>query len=130
MDKSFNDQELSDIMKEIEALEEEFKDDGKGAKAEASVIEELSEMDEEVAIPAKKKSGGKVVNLPSKGTHSSGPSSMSFKVSGDMCIDLHFEINGKTVALEVTDSGLTIQMEGGMTFNVPLSSPSSVKKAV
>ena len=47
MDKGFNDQELSDIMKEIESLEEEFSADEDSTKVEASAImEDLAELDE------------------------------------------------------------------------------------
>ena len=50
--KSFNEQELSDIMKEIEALEEEFSGEDDSEKIQASAImEELAEMDESTSIP-------------------------------------------------------------------------------
>lgn len=138
MDKSFNDQELSDIMKEIEALEEEFSGDLETEKIEASsVMEELAEMELDQAVPTtnktdtvlpfEKKSPPKAAPAVAK---SSTQSSMSFKVQGDMNLELSFEIGGKTIALEVTEAGLTIQMEGGMTFSVPVSDAHSVKKAV
>ena len=49
MDKSFNDQELSEIMKEIEALEEDFSEPEE--KSTSSVLEELANLDEEESIP-------------------------------------------------------------------------------
>lgn len=128
MDKSFNDQELSDIMKEIEALEEDI-----DVKASSEVLEELSEMDESAAIPA---STSSVVSLDSKRvapkveSSKSASTSMSFKVSGNLTLDLQFEIGGKTVALEVSESGLTIEMDGGAKFTVPVDTKSSLKKAV
>jgi hypothetical protein len=137
MDKSFNDQELSDIMKEIEALEEEFSGEVETDKIEASsVMEELAEMELDQAVPTtnktetvlpfEKKTPPKAVAAAKTSTQSS----MSFKVQGDMNLELNFEIGGKTIALEVTEAGLTIQMEGGMTFSVPVSDAHSVKKAV
>lgn len=143
MDKSFNDQELSDIMKEIEALEEGFHTEEEQAvtteaaahivdESESEIVEELAHMPEEVAIPKTNKSDaqvhsiGKYPSAPATGTTST---SMSFKVQGDLSFDLYFEIGGKTVAIEVTDSGLAIQMEGGVTFTVPVNGH-SIKKAV
>lgn len=130
MDKSFNDQELSDIMKEIEALEEDMEVvDLKSSP----VLEDLAEMDENESIPV---STASVVSLDSKRTapkvqsESSPSTSMSFKVSGNLTLDLQFDIGGKTVALEVTESGLTIEMEGGAKFTVPVDTTSSLKKAV
>ena len=129
MDKSFNDDELSDIMKEIEALEQDFKEDE--VKAVSPILEELAHLEEEVAVPAPER---KVVSLDSKRSapkaESKSSTSMSFKVSGDLALDLQFDIGGKTVAIEVTEAGLSIEMEGGMKFTVPVSEKSSFKKAV
>jgi len=133
MDKSFNDQELSDIMKEIEALEEEFSADEDSSKVEASAImEDLAEMEEEQSIPVTNREettvlpfAKKEISQPTKAT-----SSMSFKVQGDLNLELHFEVGGKNIALEVTDKGLTIQMDGGISFTVPVSDAQSYKKAV
>ena len=142
MDKSFNDQELSDIMKEIEALEEEFSADEDSSKIEASAImEDLAEMEEEQSIPVTNREepfeeaaieqttvlpfAKKEISQPTKAT-----SSMSFKVQGDLNLELHFEVGGKNIALEVTDKGLTIQMDGGISFTVPVSDAQSYKKAV
>lgn len=105
MDKSFNDQELSDIMKEIEALEE-------GESHEDEVLSELTEMTESEAIPLRKENHQPMAK--------SSQSAMSFKVQGDMNIDLHFEIGGKSVSLSVSETGLHIETEEGMTFSVPL----------
>jgi hypothetical protein len=133
MDKGFNDQELSDIMKEIEALEEEFSADEDSSKVEASTImEDLAEMEEEQSIPVTNREettvlpfAKKEISQPTKAT-----SSMSFKVQGDLNLELHFEVGGKNIALEVTDKGLTIQMDGGISFTVPVSDAQSYKKAV
>ena len=133
MDKSFNDQELSDIMKEIEALEEEFSADEDSSKVEASsIMEDLAEMAEEQSIPVTNREettvlpfAKKEISQPTKAT-----SSMSFKVQGDLNLELHFEVGGKNIALEVTDKGLTIQMDGGISFTVPVSDAQSYKKAV
>lgn len=129
MDKSFNDQELSDIMKEIEALEDDFT--AVEDKTASPVMEELAHLDEKDSIPAPT---AKVVSLDTKRAApketSSSPATMSFKVQGNLTLDLQFEIGGKTVALEVTEEGLTIVMDGGMKFTVPVTEKSSLKKAV
>lgn len=129
MDKSFNDQELSDIMKEIEALEDDFTtvED----KVASPVMEELAHLDEKVSVPLETE---KVVSLDTKRAApketSSSSTSMSFKVQGNLTLDLQFDIGGKTVALEVTEDGLTIVMDGGMKFTVPVAEKSALKKAV
>lgn len=135
MDKSFNDQELSDIMKEIEALEEEFSGDVDTDKVEASsVMEELAEMELDQAVPSTNTKETVLAferkPAPKAVAKASNQSSMSFKVQGDMNLELSFEIGGKTIQLEVTEAGLSIQMEGGVTFSVPVSDAHSVKKAV
>lgn len=115
MDKSFNDQELSDIMKEIEALEEDFQGEEKVAKV-TPVLQDLSELPETKAIPLKPVKEVKEESFVTK-----APTAMSFKVQGDLNLDLEFEIGGKFVCLQVTEDGLTIVLDGGMTFKVPVS---------
>lgn len=115
MDKSFNDDELSDIMKEIEALEEDFS--------------ATSEVEEKVTASA---STANVVSLDTKRSESKSDSktSMSFKVQGNLSLELQFDIGGKIVSLEVTETGLSIEMEGGVKFQVPVTEKTSLKKAV
>lgn len=129
MDKSFNDQELSDIMKEIEALEEDL--EIVDEKSAGPVLEELAYMDEKDSIPA---STSPVVSLDSKRTAANtaeAPSTtMSFKVQGNLTLDLQFEIGGRVVMLEVTEKSLSIEMEGGVKFSVPVNEVPSIKKAV
>lgn len=112
MDKSFNDQELSDIMKEIEALEEDFPAEEEKAKPTA-VLHELSELPEQKAIPLKPVKEETFV--------AKSPAAMSFKVQGDLNLELEFEVGGKFVSLQVAEDGLTITLDGGMTFKVPVS---------
>ncbi len=45
---------------------------------------------------------------------------MSFKVQGELNLELEFEIGGKFVSLQVAEDGLTIVLDGGMTFKVPV----------
>lgn len=146
MDKSFNDDELSDIMKEIEALEQDFKEED--VKAATPVMEELAEMSEEEAIPtpvasttsnvvAFEKEAPVAHAAPSKpaATHhtaaptSASHTSMSFKVQGNLSLELSFDIGGKVVSLEVTETGLNIEMDGGVKFTVPVTGASAAKKA-
>jgi hypothetical protein len=137
MDKSFNDQELSDIMKEIEALEEEFTGDAAHNVEASSVLEELAELEEVKSVPKTNhqetvlafEKKPEIKTLKPVQT-SSAPASMMFKVQGNMELELQFEIGGKTVALAVTETGLTIELENGATFTVPVSDAQSLKKAV
>lgn len=120
-DKSFNEQELSDIMKEIEALEEDFS----GEEKSSPVMAQLSEMDESVSVPQKENQqhhDAEVFHMESSQPKPAkkAMSAMSFKVSGDLNMELEFDIGGKVVCLEVTEAGLNILMEGGVTFHVPV----------
>lgn len=138
MDKSFNDQELSDIMKEIESLEDEFGGEEDSDKVEASaMMEELAEMEEEKSIPVTNKTEpiepaeSRILSFEKEIEPAAAKStSMSFKVQGDLNLELQFDIGGKTIMLEVSESGLNIQMEGGVRFSVPVSGAQSHKKAV
>lgn len=129
MDKSFNDQELSDIMKEIEALEEDFS--GEEEKT-SSVLEELAEMEEHESIPT---SAPMPISLETKrsapkeeAASKPAATSMSFKVQGNLSLELQFDIGGKVVCLEVTETGLNIEMDGGMKFTVPVSAETTSRK--
>ena len=117
--QNFNDQELSDIMKEIESLEEEFSVE----KPEPTpVMKELASMDEELAVPKVAPIKQKQAEVFPLETQHKPHSSMKFKVEGQMSMGLEFEIGGKVVCIEVAEAGLKIQMDGGMTFTVPVDS--------
>ena len=121
-------------MKEIEALEEDFTaSETKTVEASSPVLEELAEMDEKVSVPVA--ATADVVSLDSKRPAASAETSgahstMNFKIQGNITMELQFDIGGKVVALEVTETGLTIAMEGGMKFTLPVGEKESFKKAV
>lgn len=140
MEKGFNDQELADIMNEIEALEKEFQDpDHQDA---TPVMQELAEMDEEESVPVsefKEAPAAQVIPMTTKEplmttkptqktTSTDSSTSMSFHVEGNMNLQLSFTINGEEVKLHVTDQGLNIEMQSGVSLNVPVKSVSAVKK--
>lgn len=139
MDKSFNDQELSDIMKEIEALEEDFSGEEE-VHATSSVLEELAHMDEAESVPVAvaapapvsletKRAAPKPAPAPAAvETSAPAATSMSFKVQGNLSLQLQFDIGGKVVSLEVTETGLNIEMDGGMKFTVPVSAETTSRK--
>ena len=112
-EKSFNDEELADIMSEIESLESELVED-----------EDLSEV---VSVESSKKVESKAVSEVEKVTKlpvdKKGETSISFDVQGDMKFNLGFIIEGKTLSVYVdADSqGLVVEMEGGVKLNVPFS---------
>jgi hypothetical protein len=141
MDKSFNDQELSDIMKEIEALEEEFSAEESSDKIEASaMMEELAEMEEEKSIPLtnktdsilpfEKKTTPTMATMATSNNKTTAATSMEFKVQGDLNLALKFDIGGKCIMLEVSETGLNIKMDGGVSFSVPVTDAHYIKKAV
>lgn len=116
-EKGFNEDELSDIMKEIEALEGDFK---KEQSQMTPVVGELAKLDEKVAVPSKASKKSEVVEFnKSAGSGSKFPTSMNFKVQGEMSIDLQFDVGGKVVHLAVSETGLNVSMDGGVTFSVP-----------
>ncbi|MFP5386079.1 MAG: hypothetical protein ACLGHN_08380 [Bacteriovoracia bacterium] len=128
MDKSFNDDELSDIMKEIEALEEDFTPSEETSPE--PVMTESPKVETTIEEPVSKET---VVSLDSKRTapkaSSENSTSMSFKVQGNLTLDLSFDIGGKVVSLAVTENGLSIEMEGGVKFTVPVGQDTAIKKA-
>jgi|GEM_PF-1519439 len=124
-EKGFNEEELSDIMKEIEALEDDFKEAGTKTAMTSPVVSELAQLETEAALPSKaaekmpehsdviefEKPITKVLKTP--------PTTMTFKVQGDLTMDLQFDVAGKVVRLEVNETGLNVCMDGGVTFSVP-----------
>jgi uncharacterized protein YkuJ len=121
MEKGFNDEELADIMSEIESLEKEFAEETstKPAEASSAVVHELAQR------PLKET----VLKTNHTETQASAPASLSFKVQGQMTMQLNFEVNGQTVALSVTEQGLSIQTESGATFSLPLAKEAHKKVA-
>lgn len=54
--------------------------------------------------------------------------SMSFRVEGEMKLDLNFSIGGQDVNLQVTDHGFEIELAGGAKFTLPLGTQHQGKK--
>jgi hypothetical protein len=143
MDKSFNDDELADIMSEIENLEKEFADSASPSEEDSAVDHAEPEVDHtepEVLAQLVEKPVEQVVlktNLSEKVVPMKKPehlsshqhSSLSFKVEGQMSLSLAFEVNGQSVSLDISEAGLQIQMESGATFNLPMSQSGAAKKA-
>jgi hypothetical protein len=104
------------------------------------VLDELSQMPVEDVVPVNNekpeenihhiKEVAPAVSHGQAHHHPSGAhSSMSFTVSGDMTVDLSFNVGGNVVSIQVNEQeGLVIGMEGGAKFSVPLQS-NAVKKA-
>ncbi len=131
---------------EPEPVQEEVKPDPvvAGASEEMNeVLEELSEMPVEDVVPEKhaesvndnihhmkqepveeEKSWSAPVSSHSEPAHTS----MSFKVEGEMKLDLNFCIGGQDVNLHVSDHGFEIELAGGAKFTLPLSSAHQGKK--
>ena len=150
MEKSFNDQELADIMNEIENLEKEFSSEAKPSEAKVVEVSPVSADEEQVLsemvnsesfeAPIESQPSNIIAlknaefkNTPvetAKTSTTSGNSSMSFKVEGDMKVDLSFQVDGETITLTVGSEGLVIGLQGGATFNLPVKSAShKIKKS-
>ena len=93
------------------------------------VLKDLTTMEIEKAVPQPEANVRPFRPAPAP-TAASSKSSMSFKVQGDLTLELALEISGKSVILDVSETGLTIKMENGVTFNVPMSDSTPLKKAV
>lgn len=128
MEKGFNDEELADIMSEIENLEREFADPApEPAPEESPVLQELARMPEAKAVL--KTNHEEAAVLPMKHSHNSAPASLSFKVEGQMSVQLSFDVNGQSVALSVSEEGLSITTDSGAKFTLPLTKHEAAKKA-
>lgn len=124
MEKGFNDKELADIMSEIESLEREFADETQPTE----VMQELAETPVEKSVPKTNHDEPKVVPMKAKQVASS-QSCLSFKVEGEMTVALTFEVNGQSVALQVTSEGVCIETESGAKFTLPVNAHSARKSA-
>jgi hypothetical protein len=131
MDQGFNDKELADIMNEIENLEKEF---GQGTHSSAGstdnqVLAELAQKTvEESVLKTNSQSSVMPFSAPQKKS-GSATSSMTFKVEGQMNINLSFEIGTESVSLLVGEDGLTINLLNGTCFKVPIKNATSFKKS-
>ncbi len=149
MDKSFNDDELADIMSEIENLEKEFAESvdevpAEESHAEAVHEEEIDHTEPEVLTQLVSKPIEEVVHKTNydenvvaikkvsapahQAAAAGGHSSLSFKVEGQMTLSLAFEVNGQSVSLEISEAGLQIAMDSGASFNLPMTKSGTAKK--
>jgi hypothetical protein len=101
------------------------------------VLDELSQMPVEDVVPTSKVVAQddnihhmrQVVQAPVKATSSGAHTSMSFKVEGEMQMDLSFCIGGQDVSLHITEQGFEIELAGGAKFILPLTHVKSSAKA-
>ena len=95
---------------------------------EKEVLHQVTQMAVEDVVHVKERS-----NHSPDGQHytkgSTAQTSMSFNVQGEMSLNLSFNISGKTVELSVNDSGLELELDGGMKFSIPLEYSQHGKKA-
>jgi hypothetical protein len=68
-----------------------------------------------------------VIDMVSDVSGSKVPSSMEFKVSGDMSLNMAFEVNGKRIHATLSGKdGLKIDIEGGVELSIPLEGQKKV----
>ncbi len=115
--KGFNDSELEDIMNEIENLENDLA--AESSEPENQVLESKVQNNKDEAPP---QNGGNVVNIASViGSHiPEVESSLNLKVEGKLGVNFSFNIGPNTVTLKIEESGLTIEMQNGAKFTIPL----------
>lgn len=144
MGKSFNDDELEDIMNEIESLEsssdiaqgepigesqemnsqpeaEEIEySEPEAAHHEPVHLEEASELEEVKSFPTHKHNP----------VHSGGSkTSLNFSVEGNTTLDLSFQAGQKKVHCIVTNDTFEVELEGGLKFTLPLHDLAHKKSA-
>ena len=100
------------------------------------VLDELSDMPVENVVPMSQQSSAAdrevhhSRSVHSAPTTSGAETSMNFSVSGEMTVNLSFQVGNEIVSLSVSeDEGLVIQMNNGVTLSLPIGDVSSVKKA-
>lgn len=111
---------------EESSLEEEV-----SAAKQSEVLEELSEMSEEEVVPVQQHDAQvhQIHNAPASKTCGTN-TSMSFQVSGDMAVQLSFNVSGHEIQLSVSEhEGLVIGMDSGAKFTVPFVTQQEEKKA-
>ncbi len=129
MEKGFNDEELADIMSEIENLEREFAEPSspEPVAEETAVLLELAH--KPVAESVLKTNHEETKVLAMKHAPSNAPATMSFKVEGQMSVELSFDVNGQSVSLSVSEEGLSITTDSGAKFTLPMTKHEAAKKA-
>ena len=153
-DQGFNDAELEDIMNEIENLEKEFSDDEPVAKKKAidpieeemlaaaghaeDSEDEVIEVEEAQVVNIRPEMPKVVKNTPtvkpkpvevSSKNQMTVPTRMNFSVSGEMSMELNFEIGEQNIQLLVDPvDGLVISMGSGAKFCLPLNGKSAPAK--
>src|SRR5690606_29065433 len=107
MEKSFNEDELADIMSEIESLESD-------ADEEIEMhMDSIDEQEEHYDVhPISKGSSKPTFQVPH--------SQMSFHIEGQMSLSLGFTISGKEVQVSVNEDGMKIVMDNGAVFHLPI----------
>lgn len=118
-DQNFNEEELQDIMSEIESLEAEHQTTTQEDRDEDSHM-------------AREPEEAKLVELEKpQASKTPGPrTGMSFKVHGDMKLDLNFQIGEESISLSLDEEdGFIIEMMGGAKFVVPIKDNKTKKSA-
>ena len=127
------------VQEQVVAKEESFEEVDEEMN---EVLDELSEMPVEDVVPQHKVQSyddnihhmkqEPQVKKPSTWSAPQGQpaqTSMSFRVEGEMKLDLNFSIGGQDVNLQVTDHGFEIELAGGAKFTLPLGNQHQGKKA-
>lgn len=110
MEKSFNEDELADIMNEIESLENGSEEVDLQARSEEGDIDNIHP----IASEEERTHDTRV--------QPAHHSEMSFHVEGQMNLSLGFVISGTEVQINVSEDGMQITMENGATFHLPVDS--------
>lgn len=134
MEKGFSDGELADIMNEIESLEREFSEDKQQEQPTPTidqehhqVLSELAQMTVDEATSSEEKHHENVKSFVHDKSQTN--SSLFFKISGQMQLELGFDVGGANVVIHVDEqSGLVVEMEGGMKFHLPVKAKNHLKK--
>lgn len=134
MNRVSDDKEFSEMMAEIDKLEDEFNSHSEEDFSQNEPIVQHDEniMRQLVETPTQRvepRNIEKIHQSESKKDKSlKKENAMSFHIEGDMKLNLNFCFAGKSVDLHITDEGFEIEVDGGMKFTIPVASETKLKK--
>jgi hypothetical protein len=120
----FSDEEMNEVLGELNNMSVEEVEHKQSHKSEP----EKNNVHQLKSTPVEKK-----VSAPAP-VHSSSSStadavSMNFSVSGNMSMNMNFNVSGTNIGLSISEDGLTINMEGGGKFVLPIQAQHKNKNA-
>jgi hypothetical protein len=123
-DSTFSDEEMNEVLGELNNMSVEEVEHKQSPKVEPekSNVHQLksSSVEKKVVSPAP---------IHTNSSSSADGVSMNFSVSGNMSMNMNFNVSGTNIGLSISEDGLTINMDGGGKFVLPIQSQHKNKNA-